>query len=399
MKKDEENINNLIIEDPVSIDMNELDQFLCYMKLREELLTKLSSLGVKNLKTILSLDDSSLNKILTSVPENQGKILIKNFNLLADQYESSESINISELPIDLGGVSLTKETIITGFKMKNKTQSHTLSYQQNLEKNSKPDKIFVSFLSNKNIGRLSNLELFKNMKHLYLSDNKLQRISNLENLVNLNILDLKGNYIRRIEGLDNLINLQTLNLEQNLIEALENLTNNINIVTLNVSQQTLPKDKIFLIDDKTLPIDSLVQTINLENNQINDVRNLRVFKYTQTLKLKNNKIEELNYILEAVKEMPFLENLNFINNPLKDSNKTSRDIIIIYGQKLTEINEKNVTNNERSFLNSFFSRRSNNKGKTKIKQDNLDLEIVKIDSSNKQESFPNVKNFKYYNYK
>ena len=159
------------------------------------------------------------------------------------------------------------------------------------------------------------------------------------------------------------------------------------------------KNKEFLIDESTLPYDNLVQTLNLEEVQVNDPRNLKVFKNTVILKLKNNRIEELNYVLEAIKEMPLLENLNILNNPLKESFKNSRDIIIICGQNLKEINEKSVTNNERSFLNNFFSRKNNKKAKTLPKKESLDLEIIKIDSSNKQEIFPPIKNFKYYNYK
>ena len=151
MNKDEENKDNFSSLDPVSSEMNELDQFLCYMKLRDELFTKFSSLGVKSLKNMVSVDENTLTKILTSLSEIQGKMLIRNLSLLSETLDNSESFNISEMAFDLGGVSLSKETIITGFKMKNKAQSHTLSYQQNLEKNSKPVNNVIILLQRKNL--------------------------------------------------------------------------------------------------------------------------------------------------------------------------------------------------------------------------------------------------------
>jgi len=310
------------------------------------------------------------------------------------------NLSISNTYYDLGGNPCTKENVINGFKMKNKVQLQTLSYQQNLEKNSKPENIFVSFLSNKSISKLTNLEVFKNMKHLYLSNNKIQSMSGLETLVNLNILELNNNFIRKIEGIENLVNLQTLNLEQNMISRLENISNNINMMTLNISQQTLPKNTTFVIDESSLPFDGMIQNLNMENVQISDIRSLKVLRTIKILKLKHNKIEELNYVLEALKEMQSLENLNLLNNPLKEPMKNCRDIVIIYSQNLKELNDKTVTNNERSFLNSFYSRKSNMKPtKTKIKKDNMTLNIIKVDANSKNESFPTIKNHQYYNFK
>ena len=398
MKK--HNGDDAYLNENITKDLDELEQFLCYIGLKDELMNSMLSYSIISLNKLLYLDENLLQKISQLINDNQKKLLIKNINLLKLEIENNKENNkldISNFTFDLGGNPITKETVINGFKLKTKTQQ-ILSYQQNLEKNSKPENIFVSFLSNKNLSKISNFEIFKNLKHLYLSENKLQKINNLENLINLNILDLGNNFIRKIENLDNLVNLQTLNLEHNLIDKLENLSLNSNLITLNLSNQVLPINKVFIIDENTLPFNNILQNLLLENIQICDTRGLKIFRSIQILKLKNNKIDELNYVLEAIKEMPLLENLNILNNNLKESMKNCRDIIIVYGQNLKEFNEKNVTSNERSFLNSFYSRKSSLKPKQKIKKESLILDIIKIDTKQK-EMFPPKKNFQYYNYK
>ena len=185
MNKNENQIENKkISQENIFKNVDQVEQFLIYIGQREELLIKFQNAGIINLETLFGMDEISLPKKLQNLSENQSKYLIKNINIL----EIIHNTDIDDIQFDLGGIPCTKEIVIKGFKMKNKSQTQTLSYQQNLEKNSKPENIFVSFLSNKNITKLTNLEVFKNMKHLYLSNNKIQKISNLENLTNLNII-------------------------------------------------------------------------------------------------------------------------------------------------------------------------------------------------------------------
>jgi Leucine-rich repeat (LRR) protein len=268
---------------------------------------------------------------------------------------SIDKLNIMrQTYFDLDGIPLTKEMMLSSFKMKSKPNNYLpVEFKQ---QNITSDKIYASFLQDKKISYLNNIVGFRNLKHLYLNNNKIQSLENF-NFPSLNILELSDNFIRKIENLQTLPNLQNLNLEKNLICRLENISENKFLELLNLSNQYLTQFQIFEICHQTIPEDNNVSTLFLDNCNLYDPSELLIFQNIKKLKINSNKISDISLVLACVKNMKYLEVLNISNNPFIEKHKTYRNLVVIACKFLREIDDKLVTENEKLFLNSFYMRK------------------------------------------
>jgi hypothetical protein len=237
-----------------------------------------------------------------------------------DQIENSNFENakpsfltiIKETIYDLRGITLTKEILMQSFKLKNKPNSYLPKDFK--DENITADKLYASFLQDRKIAFIDNLEGFKNLRHLYLNNNKLQTITRL-NFPNLIIFELSNNFIRKIENLELLKNLENLNLEKNCVSKLENIKENIYLDTINLNKQALTKFQKFEIDEESINPDNRIKSLLLENVNFEDPSKLVNFPYLKKLKINNNKIYDLTLLVAGLKPMIDLETLYVANNP------------------------------------------------------------------------------------
>ena len=108
-------------------------------------------------------------------------------------------------------------TISTNYGEKNLDISHLSKTQQ--EKALKEAEILL--LNGKKIVHINELDIFVNLKELYLNQNFITEIKGLDNLKNLQVLNLSFNNIKKIENISHLSNLNIFDLSNNLLEEFE----------------------------------------------------------------------------------------------------------------------------------------------------------------------------------
>jgi Leucine-rich repeat (LRR) protein len=345
--------SNNFSETKLFITNEELEQFLCNIKLRDDLLRIIITKGIDNFEKLADIDKYNLN---TYVNENSKKLIKENFKKICEIQQENENQNLLTIIRntfnELGGVALSKEMLMNSFKMKGKSNSYLPNYLK--ESNINPSQIFSAFLSEKNISFLNYYEGFKNLKYLYLGSNKIQKVEAL-NFPNLLVLDLSNNFIRKIENIENLSNLTTLNLEKNLIPTLENISNLGFLDTLNLSKQGLTTNQIFEINLENFPIDNSLTSLYLDGNNLVDPSSLIILRNIRKLKLNDNKIVDIALLLDCLKEMSLLEDLSVGSNPFIETLRNFRDMIILRCPCIREIDNKTVTNNEAQYVNKLYS--------------------------------------------
>ena len=355
----------------------EVEQFLSYLGLREDLFQIFMSKEINSLEKLLNLENYEFNKII--LDDKKKNLISKNLEyvMAGIKYHYIENKEkdckpsflkiIREIFYDLDGTYITKDLVIHSFKLKSMPNISLPKHLKN--ENIKPENIFASFLHNKNIGYLKFSGGFNNLRHLYLCNNKIQKLENL-NFPNLSILELSNNFIRKIENLESLSDLKTLNLEKNFISKLENLNYNINLETLILSKQILTKNQNFEINPEGINPTNKIVDFQLENCNLYDPCNLILFAKIKSLKISNNRIFDLNVLLESLKSMENINILAIKNNPFTEINKNYRDYIIIRCNSLEEIDDKTVTQNEKQYVNSLYVRKmKSSRKKTKTKSE------------------------------
>lgn len=86
-----------------------------------------------------------------------------------------------------------------------------------------------------------------------------------------------------------------------------------------------------------------------ENNQISELDSFQFLGYLRTLKLKDNDIKNIFDLEKGLVCLKSLSVLDIRDNPVLSIPKY-RDMIIMMGLNLRELNEKNVLKHEREFL-------------------------------------------------
>jgi dynein assembly factor 1 len=145
--------------------------------------------------------------------------------------------------------------------------------------------ISVIYLENNCITKIEGLSHMKELKCLYLQNNLIEEISGLDENINLLTLNLSNNKIKTIAGLEKLKRLETLNLEKNQIETLDDLIGLSHVealVTLDISE-----NKIDNYSDKLIELFEglkLLKVLYLKGNDV--VRKIPSYRKTMLTKLR-----------------------------------------------------------------------------------------------------------------
>lgn len=112
------------------------------------------------------------------------------------------------------------------------------------------------------------MELFPELKCLYMEGNSIEKIQGLTTNVMLMSLMLHENAILKMEGLDFLTKLRTMNLSDNCIVTIEGLKNCVVLDSLYIKQNRIGKngisDLIGLLECPT------ISCLEISNNCISD---------------------------------------------------------------------------------------------------------------------------------
>lgn len=168
----------------------------------------------------------------------------------------------------------------------------------------KIESIFPKSKSNANANNaLSDTPILPNLEVLHLAFNSISDLNTLQigKLTSLRALFLQGNDITKIEGLEGLRDLRELVLDKNKIKCIgEN--------SFNDQSQRLAE-------------------LHIEENRLRDLSNVDNLKALQKLYVANNKITEFAEI-EPITELPNLQEISMINNPI--SRRSNYRYSIIY---------------------------------------------------------------------
>ena len=376
-----------ILNNPNITNISPLELILCNTKLYNDFFPFFKR------QNILSLEEAILfRNYQIKNKELSLKVSLKNFNKEVEFLENNfrnireelpkhdryqQITYLMEKPIKFEGeIILDSDLILKSFI--NGTSTPNFCKMNKFQtQNLKPSSLYSANLQKFKITKLPKIPIegFTNLKNLYLDSNRLQKIQGLH-FPNLEELSLSDNYIRKMENLGGCPKLKTLNLSYNNIHILENIQNNLYLENINISNQFIPKFIVFIIKSNCCLPNNRISNINIENSNLVSSAPMSQFPYLQEVNLKNNQIDEMMDILSVVKNCPYLRKINCLNNPFISANKsTYRNFIIIAGRNLIEVDEKEVKENEKIYVNQLYNRKF---GKKRAKsREKIDVDIGK----------------------
>ena len=414
-EKIEENEDDLekILRNKEITSSSPLELFLCLTKTYNDFFPFYKRQGVSTLEQAISFKNytSKNSKGHSNVNLDKEKEFIQfNFRNIRteikkfDKYQQIIYLLQTPLKFDGNEIELDSQLILKSFI--NGTSTPNFCKMNKFQtQNLKPSSLYSANLQKFKITKLprNKIDGFTNLKSLYLDNNKIQEIKGLF-FPNLEELNLSDNYIRKIENLEGLPKLKILNLSYNNIHILENIQKNIYLENINLSNQYIPNFILFVINQNSIA-NNPIKILNLENVNLTSIT-IPFYPYLQEINVKNNQINEMMEILSIVKNSPYLRKINCLGNPFISDNKTNyRNFIIIAGQNLEEIDEKEVNENEKIYVNQLYNRKF---GKHKIKargkneidigKENLIVTKVASKPNFKYNNPPNIP-YDFYNYK
>ena len=420
IKNNQENIDEKIYDMETILKNSEitnsspLELFLCLTKTYNDFFPFFKRQGVANLEQAISFKNYSVkyNKAHFNINFTKAKEFIEiNFrNMrqeLSKQDKYQQIIYLMETPLKFDGNELTLDSQLILKSFINGTSTPNFCKMNKFQtQNLKPSSLYSANLQKFKITKLPNnkIEGFTNLKNLYLDSNRIQEIKGLY-FPNLEELNLADNYIRKIENLEGCPKLKILNLSYNNIHILENIKNNVYLENINLSNQYIPNFIYFMIKINSIPSPNSIKILNLENINLYTIPNIS-FPFLQEINIKNNQIGEMMDILSIVKNSPYLRKINCLGNPFILENKSNyRNFILIAGKNLEEVDEKEIKENEKIYVNQLYNRKFGKK-KLKTKEKNeLDigkenLVVTKVPSKpyNPKYNIPHNNPYDYYKY-
>ena len=411
----EENEDDLekILRNKEIMSSSPLELFLCLTKTYNDFFPFYKRQGVSTLEQAISFKNytSKNSKGHSNVNLDKEKEFIQfNFRNIRteikkfDKYQQIIYLLQTPLKFDGNEIELDSQLILKSFI--NGTSTPNFCKMNKFQtQNLKPSSLYSANLQKFKITKLprNKIDGFTNLKSLYLDNNKIQEIKGLF-FPNLEELNLSDNYIRKIENLEGLPKLKILNLSYNNIHILENIQKNIYLENINLSNQYIPNFILFVINQNSIA-NNPIKILNLENVNLTSIT-IPFYPYLQEINVKNNQINEMMEILSIVKNSPYLRKINCLGNPFISDNKTNyRNFIIIAGQNLEEIDEKEVNENEKIYVNQLYNRKFGKhkikaKGKNEIDIGKENLIVTKVASKPnfKYNNPPNIP-YDFYNYK
>ena len=404
-----------ILNNPNITNISPLELILCNTKLYNDFFPFFKRQNVLSLEeAILFRNYQIKNKELSS------KVSLKNFNKEVEFLENNfrnireelpktdryqQIVYLLEKPVKFDNeIILDSDMILKSFI--NGTSTPNFCKMNKFQtQNLKPSSLYSANVQKFRITKLPKIPIegFSSLKNLYLDSNRIQKIQGLH-FPNLEELSLSDNYIRKIENLGGCPKLKTLNLSYNNIHILENIQNNIYLENINISNQFIPRFIIFIIKPNCSMPNNRISSINIENSNLYSCAAMSQFPYLLEVNIKNNQIDEMMDVLSVVKSCPYLRKINTLNNPFIAANKsTYRNFIIIAGRNLIEVDEKEIKENEKIYVNQLYNRKFGKKRTKSREKVDVDIGKQNLIVTKVSRPAPIMKNppnpYDYYKYK
>ena len=262
---------------------------------------------------------TTINNIINNGQENINE---KESNLIQDLskdklYEyKPEEITLNK-KIILDSIILYNK-LSTNYGEKNLDISHLSKSQQDKALS----EIDLLLLNGKKIVNINELDIFVNLKELYLNQNYINEIKGLESLKNLQVLNLGFNNIKKIENISHLKNLNLLDLSNNLIDQFdyENIPKE-NMIYLYMYYNPFFK-KLNIFEYRANIIINFIKIERIDKLQISDRERLLLIEKSN-LKYENR-----------------LKSLEYIKKHYNEYNKNSQDIFNIFKNRIDSDIEK-----------------------------------------------------------
>ncbi|XP_001511564.1 protein phosphatase 1 regulatory subunit 42 isoform X2 [Ornithorhynchus anatinus] len=205
-------------------------------------------------------------------------------------------------------------------------------------------------VSDKNIDKIEDFSLCKNLNVLYLYDNHIQQIDNLGFATNLTHLYLQNNCISCIENLEALKKLEKLYLGGNYIAVVEGLEGLEELRELHIESQRLPLGEKLLFDPRTLhSLANSLSILNISNNNIDELKDLEILENLTQLIAVDNQLQHVKDLEFVLNKLTKLWKMDLNGNPVCLKPKY-RDRLITKSKSLGSLDGKEIKEMERQFL-------------------------------------------------
>lgn len=222
------------------------------------------------------------------------------------------------------------------------------------------------YLEDKSIDDVGeDLSLCKNLAVLYLYDNQIKGVPNLCQNYCLTQLYLQNNDIKKMENLSGLRKLTKLYLGGNMITVLEGLDKLDELEELYVEHQRLPPGEKLLFEPRTLlHLARQLQVLNVSGNNLDSILDLECLAHLTQLMAGDNQLTDFKEIARLLSAWPRMWRLELVGNPLCAKSKY-RDRVIVMSSRLEVLDDKEITDTSRKFLESWqASREAQSRKKT-----------------------------------
>jgi hypothetical protein len=208
-----------------------------------------------------------------------------------------------------------------------KTDHDTLEYRLNESKNTNYNDLDLEMLKLNDLPTILKINIFINLKHLFISNNNLTGYIDLSFLKNLETLDITNNNINKIIIPNNLIELSACN------NSITNFTSSEKLKRLKISNNKITE----LYIPNTIEIlevnNNLITSYDFSNydklNRIiifsNPLKKISLSKYVLYVDLSETQIENISNLYKT--EHLVLNNCNFIRNLPQSNNIKTIELI------------------------------------------------------------------------
>lgn len=221
----------------------------------------------------------------------------------------------------------------------------------------------VLYLYDNLITSMSGLCKTRHLTHLHLQNNNISIITGLDTCGTLEKLYLDGNCLRKIDGLGGCVNLKALHASnQKYFEDSSKASNE------NESKQSQPA---LSFDVQTVEaIAGSLLHLDISHNVLAETDSVSLLRSLKHLNIKNCGVRSICDLELVLARCGKLRDLHSVGNPFETTEKKTREKIIVLGESLVTLNDKEITTRERVFLKRLERRRGGEERRKKLDSPN-----------------------------
>lgn len=206
--------------------------------------------------------------------------------------------------------------------------------------------------------------MLKNLVKLYVRDNQVQSLQNIDSAPKLTHLYIINNDISELDSVARLPYIEKLYAGRNRIQVIEGLENMENLCELHIENQKLfPGEKMHL-EPESLSALSRLQVLNISNNKIDNIEFIRSLTNLNSLRCEDNHIHDLVQ-LTVLKNCKKLQKVYLRGNPISKETRY-RDHVIMNVWKISELDEREINQNEVDFIRNWNQFKLDQESKTNL---------------------------------